>query len=128
MTRIHRKTGILMTAAVSSVLAGSLALAGTTGTAMAKGPEHPRGGRRPARPSRRRELQAQIETLGRLGGVLRPVTDLTGAVSRAPGGKLADQRLTRYSAAVRAAIVRARGTAAHSQHAGRAAADPGTPP
>jgi hypothetical protein len=116
--RISRKTGVVATAVVSSALAGSLAVAalsyGATGAA-ASGQQksaHARSADASARTARAalpgsEAVLSQIQTLGNLSDVVKPVTDLTRAVAAADDGRLSQPDLTRHAEAIENAITTA---------------------
>lgn len=108
--RTHRTTGVI----VSTALVGALAF-GTAGTAFASPDVAPTGtftGRTaPAAPDPA-ALLAQVTSLGNVGAVLTPVTDLVKAVLAAPGNKLSAEDATKHADAVKAAIAAAKAPAA----------------
>ncbi|MEU3464179.1 hypothetical protein ABZ721_30015 [Streptomyces sp. NPDC006733] len=124
--RTHRTTGVI----VSTALVGALAF-GTAGTAFASPDVAPAGtfaGRTaPAAPDPA-ALLAQVTALGKLGGVLTPVTDAVKAVLAAPGNKLSPAEITKHTDAIKAAIDAAKLPAAPAVPAAPAApAVPGAP-
>ncbi|MFJ5639099.1 hypothetical protein [Streptomyces sp. NPDC093223] len=104
----------------------ALLLAGITGpAAVAAGPAHRRGDAKSEAPVPGADaLLAQAKSLGGLGAVLKPVTDLLDTVLAADNGQLTPDQATQLGDAVKAAIAQ---VAAAAPAAPPAAAVPSAP-